>query len=78
MLFPIWELRKLTLKDYTKFRQYWGNGYHQKVHGISFASIWNRLPFPSPGALPDPGVEPMSPALADGFFTTELPVKQYC
>ena len=31
------------------------------------------LPFPSPGDLPDPGIEPtslVSPALAGGFFTT--------
>ena len=31
------------------------------------------LPFPSPGDLPDPGIEPASltsPALASGFFTT--------
>ena len=27
-------------------------------------------PFPSPGDLPNPGVEPASPALAGGFFTT--------
>ena len=27
--------------------------------------------------LPDPGVEPMSPALADGFFTTEPPGKPF-
>ena len=25
--------------------------------------------------LPGPGIEPMSPALVDGFFTTELPGK---
>ena len=34
---------------------------------------WSRLPFLSPGDLPDPGIEPvslMSPALAGGFFTT--------
>ena len=30
----------------------------------------SRLPFPSPGDLPDPGIEPASPALAGGFFTT--------
>ena len=32
-----------------------------------------RLPFPTPGDLPDPGIEPaslVSPALAGGFFTT--------
>ena len=36
------------------------------------------LPFPTPGNLPDPGIEPMSPAspaLAGGFFTTEQPGK---
>jgi len=33
------------------------------------------LPFPSPGDLPDPGIKPVSPALADGFFTTEMPGK---
>ena len=33
---------------------------------------WNGLPFPTPGDLPDPGIEPAclaSPALAGGFFT---------
>ena len=34
------------------------------VRGISLVSIprqeyWSRLPFPSPGDLPDPGIEPM-------------------
>ena len=41
--------------------------------GFSRQEYWNRLPFPSPGDLPDPGIEPtslMSPALAGGFFTT--------
>ena len=36
---------------------------------------WSRLPFPSPGDLPDPGIEPRSPALVGGFFTTEQPGK---
>ena len=34
---------------------------------------WSELPFPTPGDLPDPGIEPMSlasPALAGVFFTT--------
>jgi len=34
---------------------------------------WSRLPFATPGDLPDPDIEPASlesPALADGFFTT--------
>ena len=32
---------------------------------------WSRLPFPSPGDLPDLGIEPESPALADGFSNTK-------
>ena len=29
------------------------------------------MPFPSPGDLPNPGIEPESPALTGGFFITE-------
>ena len=37
---------------------------------------WNGLPFPSPGRdLPDPEIEPVSPALAGRFFIPELPGK---
>jgi len=32
---------------------------------------WTGLPFPSLGNLPDPGIEPRSPALVGGFFTTQ-------
>ena len=41
--------------------------------GFSRQEFWSGLPFPSPGDLPDPGIEPMSPmspAWASGFFTT--------
>ena len=34
---------------------------------------WNELPFPPPGAIPDPGIKftsLVSPALAGGFVTT--------
>ena len=33
------------------------------------------MPFPSPGDLPDPVIEPESPEAAGGFFTTEPPGK---
>ena len=36
---------------------------------------WSGLPCPSPGDLPDTGIKPVSPALAGGFITTELPGK---
>ena len=32
---------------------------------------WSGLPFPPPRDLPDPGIQPASPALAGGFFTIE-------
>ena len=36
---------------------------------------WSGLPFLSLGDLPDSGIEPVSPTLTDGFFTTEPPEK---
>ena len=41
--------------------------------GFSRQEYWSGLPCPSPGDLPDPGIEPtslVSPALAGGFFIT--------
>ena len=41
--------------------------------GFSRQEYWSGLPCPSPGDLPDPGVEPTSltsPELAGRFFTT--------
>ena len=43
--------------------------------GFFRQEYWSGLPIPSPGDLPDPGIEPVSPALADGFFTLEPPGK---
>ena len=43
--------------------------------GFSRQECWRGLPFPSPGDLPDPGIEPMSPALqADSLLN--LPAMQ--
>ena len=42
------------------------------VHGFSRQEYWSGLPFPSPGDLPDPGIEPRSPALQADSFPTEL------
>ena len=44
--------------------------------GFSRQEYWNGLPCPSPGELPDAGIEPASPELAGGFFTTEPPGKR--
>ena len=49
---------------------------HQTRLSIQFPrqEYWSWLPFPTPGDLPDPGIEG-SPSLAGGFFTTEPPGK---
>ena len=47
--------------------------------GFSRQDYWSGWPFPFLGNLPDPGIEPGSPALQAGSLPTELPGKeQYC
>ena len=50
---------------------------HQAPLSMGFPKqeYWSGFPFPSPRDLPEPGIEDTSPALAGGFFTTELPGK---
>ena len=46
--------------------------------GFPRQEYWSGLPFPSPGDVPNPGIEPgslASPALPVGFFTTVAPRK---
>ena len=43
--------------------------------GFFWQEYWSGLLFPNPGDLPNPGIQPTSPALAGGFFTTMLPGK---
>ena len=40
--------------------------------GFSRQEYWNGLPFPSPEHLPDPGMEPHSPALQADSLLFEL------
>ena len=40
--------------------------------GFFRQKYWSALPFPYPGDLPDPGIEPRSPALQVDFLLTEL------
>ena len=37
--------------------------------GFPRQEYWSGLPILFPGDLPDPGIKPVSPALAGGFFT---------
>jgi len=41
--------------------------------GFPRQEYWSALQFLSPGDLPDPGIEPVSPALAGRFITNEPP-----
>ena len=53
---------------------------HQAPLSMEFfrREYWSRLPFPSPGDLPDPGVEPGSPALQADPLPSEPPGKPHC
>ena len=50
---------------------------HQAPLSMGFPrqEYWSGLPFPSPGDLPDPGIEPRSPALQADVLTSEPPWK---
>jgi len=50
---------------------------HQASLSMEFSrqEYWSGLTFPSPGHVPDPGIEPLSPVLAGRFFITEPPGK---
>ena len=43
--------------------------------GFSRQEYWNGLPFPFPGKLPDPGIEPRSPVLHADALPFEPPGK---
>ena len=47
------------------------------AHGILQAKDWSGLPCPSPGDLPDPSIEPGSPALQVVSLPSEPPGKPY-
>ena len=50
---------------------------HQALPSVGFSrqEYWSGLPFPSPGDLPNPGIEPRSPALQADALTSEPPGK---
>ena len=50
---------------------------YQAPPSIAFSrqEYWSGLPFPSPGDLPDPGIEPGSPSFQADALTSEPPGK---
>ena len=54
----------------------WTVAYHAPLSvGFSRQEYWNGLPFPSPGDLPNPGIEPRYPTLQADALPFEPPGK---
>ena len=71
-----WKVKVKSLSRVELFVTPWTAAYQAPPSmGFSRQEYWSGLPSPSPGDLPDPGIEPTSLALAGGFFTTEPPRK---
>ena len=62
---PLWQ--KVKVKSLSRVRLFATprTVAHQAPLSMGFSrqEYWSGLPFPSPGDLPDPGIEPRSPAL---------------
>ena len=69
----------MKVKSLTRVRLFatpWTVAYQASTSmGFSRQEYWSGLPFPSPGDLPDPGIEPGSPALEADALTSEPPGK---
>ena len=52
---------------------YYMAAYYPQLTGLSRQEYWSGLLFPSPGDLPDPVIEPGSPALQVDSLPTEPP-----
>ena len=53
---------------------------HQALLSMGFSrqEYWSGLPFTSPGDLPEPGIEPQSPALQADSLLSGRPEKPMC
>ena len=65
-----------SLSHVRLFATLWTVAHHAPLSmGFSRQEYWSGLLFPSPGDLPDPGIEPGSPALQADALTSEPPGK---
>ena len=65
-----------NLDSMLQSQHYFANKYpSSQSYGFSRQEGWSGLPFPSPGDLPDPGIEPGSPALQADALPSEPPGK---
>ena len=73
----LWKWKKMKVKMLSHVRLFatpWAVA-HQAPPSMGFSrqEYWSELPFLSPGDLPDPGIEPRSPALWADALTSEPP-----
>ena len=72
--FPL-RIRMVMVKSLSRVRLFatpWTVAYEAPPSmGFSRQEYWSGLPFPSPGDLPDPGIEPRSPALQADALPSE-------
>ena len=70
---------KVKVKSLSRVRLFvtpWTVAYQAPLSvRFSRQEYWSGLPFPSPGDLPDPGIEPGFPALEADALTSEPPGK---
>ena len=70
------EVKVKSLSHVQLFATLWTVAYQASLSmGFSRQEYWSGLPFPSPGDLPDPGIEPRSSALEADALTSEPPGK---
>ena len=70
------KVKEKSLSRVRHFATPWTVAYQTSLPmGFSRQEYWSGLPFPSPGALPDPGIEPRSPALQADTLSSEPPGK---
>ena len=78
---PIFQMTKVKVKSLSRIRLFvtlWTVAYRAPPSiGFSRQEYWSGLPFPSPEYLPDPGIEPGSPALQADTLTSEPPGKPF-
>ena len=75
----IWEVKRSEVKTFSRVRLFvtaWTGAYQAPPSmGFSRQECWSGFPFPSPGDLPDPGIEPGSPTLQADALPSETPGK---
>ena len=76
-MFSSSEVKVKSLSYVQLFVTPWTVAYQEtSVMGFSRQEYWSGVPLPSPGDLPDPGIESGSPALLADSLLTEPPGKQ--